>query len=335
MSIIIDNDKFLERANKIHNFEYEYLNEYINAKTKVKIKHIICQGIFEQTPDKHLNSKQGCPYCCTPSKKLLRGFNDLQSQFPIVAKQWHPTKNGDLKPFNVMSGSEIKVWWLCSKCSNEWQAVIYSRTFNNNGCLICGLEQSSKKRILTNIKKDGSLKDNFPKLCLEWDYEKNKDKPEDYLSYSNVQKHWKCLKCNNEWISTICNRSSGRGCPYCIFWNSQEEIRDILEQLFRIKFIKKRFKYKKQNLEFDGYNEQLKIAFEYNGYQHYVYPNFFCKTEQRFLDQQKRDQLKIDYCKKNKIKLIIVPYTIKEKNFKSYIRNKCKELKINVCQFDF
>lgn len=38
---------------------------------------------------------------------------------------------------------------------------------------------------------------------------------------------------------------------------------------------------------------------------------------------------------KNKIKLIIIPYTIKEKNFKNYIRKICRELKITVCQFDF
>ena len=61
--------------------------------------------------------------------------------------------------------------------------------------------------------------------------------------------------------------------------------------------------------EFDGYNEEHKIAFEYHGYQHYVYPNFFHKTEKDFLSNQERDKAKEEYCKENNIKLIIIPYT--------------------------
>jgi len=56
-------DNFIEKAKKIHNNKYDYsLVEYINNKSNIKI---ICKehGIFEQTPSKHINSKQGCPIC--------------------------------------------------------------------------------------------------------------------------------------------------------------------------------------------------------------------------------------------------------------------------------
>ena len=35
----------------------------------------------------------------------------LEEYAPDLAKQWHPTKNGDLKPMDVTYGSKKKVWW--------------------------------------------------------------------------------------------------------------------------------------------------------------------------------------------------------------------------------
>lgn len=32
-----------------------------------------------------------------------------------LAKQWHPTKNGDLTTFDVFPKSHKKVWWKCDK----------------------------------------------------------------------------------------------------------------------------------------------------------------------------------------------------------------------------
>lgn len=63
-------------------------------------------------------------------------------------------------------------------------------------------------------------------------------------------------------------------------------------------------------LELDGYNEDLKIGIEYNGIQHYVWPNFCHKTEALFLEQRYRDKVKIEICKRKNICLIIIPYTV-------------------------
>lgn len=37
----------------------------------------------------------GCLVCC--GKQVLIGFNDLNTTHPELAKQWHPTKNGNIK----------------------------------------------------------------------------------------------------------------------------------------------------------------------------------------------------------------------------------------------
>jgi hypothetical protein len=63
-------------------------------------------------------------------------------------------------------------------------------------------------------------------------------------------------------------------------------------------------------LELDGYCEELMIALEYNGIQHYVWPNFYHSKVEDFFSQRDRDQIKEDICKKRNICLIRIPYTV-------------------------
>lgn len=80
-------------------------------------------------------SGHGCPYCT--GRKVLPGFNDLATLYPVVAAQWHPSLNGELKPTDVTRGSRRKVWWQCA-WGHEWQACIFSRTQTPaTGCPYC------------------------------------------------------------------------------------------------------------------------------------------------------------------------------------------------------
>ena len=79
--------------------------------------------------------KCGCLYCA--GRKVLVGFNDLASKEPVLALQWHPTRNGSLTPQQLTSGSSRKVRWLCDK-GHAWRAVVNSRTGKQRcGCPIC------------------------------------------------------------------------------------------------------------------------------------------------------------------------------------------------------
>ena len=61
---------------------------------------------------------------------------------PDVAAQWHPTKNGDLTPYDVTPGSGKKVWWKCEK-GHEWDATVGDRT-RGRGCPHCYKEGRKK-----------------------------------------------------------------------------------------------------------------------------------------------------------------------------------------------
>lgn len=98
-----------------------------------------------------------------------------------------------------------------------------------------------------------------------------------------------------------------------------------LEDFFKVEFKKVRIipnPNTGQMLELDCYNDQLKIALEYQGIQHYKFVPYFHGTVEKFKDQLIKDEYKALYCKKNKIKLIIVPYNLKLENICTFIRKQ-------------
>ena len=145
-----------------------------------------------------------CPFC---SGNKVSKTNNFLVKFPTVAKEWHPTKNGNLKPENFTYGSEKQVWWKCPKeGDHEWIARINDR--RTDGCPFC----RGKK-----VSKTNNLLYKYPKIAEEWHPTKNEDlKPEDYYFGSHKKIWWKCSKDNDhEWETNIDSRSRGSNCPFC------------------------------------------------------------------------------------------------------------------------
>lgn len=147
----------------------------------------------------------GCPRCS--GKVLIVGANDLGSQNPELAAQWHPTKNGNLTPSDVSQNSGIKVWWL-GKCGHEWEAKVSNRQIRKDGCPIC-----SGLKILPGFNDLATL---FPKIAAEWHPTKNGDFTPDIVSPGSHRKAWWRCEKGHEWETTVNNRTHlGRGCPEC------------------------------------------------------------------------------------------------------------------------
>ena len=85
----------------------------------------------------------GCPVCSKVQggeslrKLSVKRKGSLKENMPELAKEWHPTKNGDLRPTDITAGSNEIVWWQCKKCGYEWQADIRHRVKGFCKCPKC------------------------------------------------------------------------------------------------------------------------------------------------------------------------------------------------------
>ncbi|MBE5969708.1 MAG: hypothetical protein E7242_05690 [Lachnospiraceae bacterium] len=144
-----------------------------------------------------------CPYCT--GRIPIPGKTDLATIRPELLKEWNYDKNKDISPKEFKEFSNKTVWWKCSKCNSEWQALISSRT-NGTGCPFC-----ANQKFKTGVN---DLKTLYPDLAKEWNYQKNAKKPEEVIAGGNKKYWWICKK-EHEWFATVNSRISGRSCPYC------------------------------------------------------------------------------------------------------------------------
>ena len=158
--------------------------------------------------------------------QLIQGVNDLMTKNPVLAQEWHPNKNGYLKPNMVTEFSNKKVWWKCSDCGFEWETIIRNRS-RGCGCPQCN-NAWNDKRIDKLIANRGSLVETNPDIALEWDYNHIFPLvPEKVTAGSNKKVWWKCDK-GHEWRAKVSHITDGHGCPYCDGQKAIKGINDIL-----------------------------------------------------------------------------------------------------------
>ena len=141
---------------KLNNKSFELLSDIYNGNNKNlqwKCLKDDCGEIFEANWA-HIYRNQGCPYCAG-SKVCLS--NCLATKNPELAKEWHPTKNGDLTPYDVTVSSNQYAWWLClNNKDHEWRSKIHTRN-QNKGCPECN-ESKGEKRIKEILENKNILK---------------------------------------------------------------------------------------------------------------------------------------------------------------------------------
>ena len=147
----------------------------------------------------------GCPVCA--NRMVIPKENDLATEFPEIAAQWHPTKNGTCTAYDVTSGSRRKIWWICEK-GHEWQASVYSRALGGNGCPVC-----AGRKVVSG---ENDLASQFPEIAAQWHTEKNGNlTPQQVTPYANRKVWWKCELGHSYQAMVAARTMSGTGCPYC------------------------------------------------------------------------------------------------------------------------
>jgi len=282
-------DTYISNNNK----KIRRIDNVKTCKTKIEFECLIDGYRWVTTPSKILNMHHGCPKC-GGSLPLTNEVIDekLLSQHREIKRIGNFTNN-----------TKTKIEWECLTCNHCWFAMPGNvLNANKTGCPECKrkivLCNQSKK--LNNEKIDERIKDRNIKRI--GDYFDSKDKPIE----------WECLIDKHRWFTSpgnILNNKSG--CPICKNKNEKAIHKLILESVKNYTYFKhhKTFLFNNRKYIVDFYIEinNKKYIVEYNGGQHYFSVKLY-GGDKAFIKQQKRDQELRDYCKKNDIMLIEIPY---------------------------
>lgn len=315
----LSTEEVIFKFEKTHQKRYNYdLIDYKNFKTKVKIKCNI-HGIFEQTPVAHIGG-QGCPKC-----GMLQTISKIRKPLDVFIRQANKKHNYkfDYSKTQYVNDKE-KIIIICPT-HGEFKQVAGEHL--HYGCRKCAVDK--RTLIKSTPKQNESLLDNYPKICEEWST-KNNSCPSQYKKYSGQKVWWKCKNCNNEWKTRIIGRTKfGTSCPKCKSSLGEKEVKRILEK-HQIKH-KPQFQHKDckdiKCLKFDfaiWIDGKLGLI-EYNGKQHYELAGGYFDCKEFLKDRKKKDKIKINFCKTNKIPLLVIPYT-QFKNLEVLVCNFIKEI---------
>ncbi len=128
----------------------------------------------------------------------------LAELFPAVAAEWHPTRNGVLRPETVFAGSGRIVWWLCS-LGHEWPASMLNRS-QGSGCPYCSGNKAGQGNTLIDL---------HPELAAQWHPARNGDLTPTQVTPGTTRKAWWRCSQGHEWQASIASRVAGRGCSQC------------------------------------------------------------------------------------------------------------------------
>lgn len=137
------NDKFVEKARRVHGDQYVYTNvDYKNSTTKI---NIVCpkHGEFSQTPEKHLYYKQGCPLCGRERARLkiaaskdcfiqkATDVHGLMYDYSLVVYKNTHTKVDILCPthgvFSQTPNNHISKQSKCPQCDSEQKSKAWRK----------------------------------------------------------------------------------------------------------------------------------------------------------------------------------------------------------------
>jgi mRNA-degrading endonuclease HigB of HigAB toxin-antitoxin module/very-short-patch-repair endonuclease len=282
--------------------EYEVLEEYKGSGINIKMLHKKCNKIFSPSPRNFLRKGKykgtRCFYCFGDRLKTTEEFKE--EVFNIVGDEYKVIGSYGKSTFDKISMRH-------NICGKEYLISPHDFKSTNCRCPFCSKNNpKSTERFKLEVKNLvgneytvlGEYKRTNSKILIKHEIcgEEYEVKPSHFIS-------------------------DGTRCPRCFNYKNEKEILTILDDL-NLKFIKNKIFDNlsfKRSLRFDFYLPNLNSIIEYDGEQHFI--PIYGKEELKLT--KKRDRLKDEFCQKNNINLLRIPYTQKE-NKKEIIHNFLK-----------
>jgi hypothetical protein len=274
--------------------------EYVNNKTKIEWK--CAQGHTWKSVPACAIKGHWCPICAAKTR------NDSQRLSIGSLKNIADTHHGKCLS-TVYHNNRTKLLWECER-GHRW-CMTPSHVKDGQWCPRCVGRYPTVDEIKAFAVKSGGK-------CLS----------DIYIGHY-VKMSWECEN-GHQWRAVWRHVKSGTWCPKCKLSVGETICKGYFERIFNAMFHKSRPSWLRSEngklMELDGYNKDLKIAFEYQGEQHYRAGSIYTRDQEDLELRITRDQIKANLCKDKGIVLIQVPYTIKYKEMQNFIIYKYEEM---------
>ena len=284
----------------LKNKPFEFIDNYKGIKNKYKFK-CDCGNIFETTISNAYARKRGCGNCnrneFADNKELFKAktYENVKAFLSIIKDLNYEVLTDYKKNTDIIN---IK----CNKHNEIWETKPNYILNGHGRCKMCTDEEIIEKRIVRQKEKfEEKIKnDKFIKLIGEF---KGFDCETDF----------KCLVCGETYLTKpIYYYYYNSRCPKCRASKGELKIIKYLNER-NIKYEREysfdELRGKKDRLyRFDfailGKRNGVKALIEYDGVMHYKKK----RKNQNLFEYMERDNVKSEYAKRKKIKLIRIPY---------------------------
>ena len=283
----------------IINPNVEILSDYVNWDTKIHCRCKVCDNDWWTVPSVLLYGG-GCEICGYKRIWDIRGrktTDDFKREMAIV--------NPNIEIIGEYIKNKIPIECRCKIHNHRWFSIPSNLLNGSAKCPMCSVDHVREVEGLSIDEINKRLNETTPHINIIGNY---------------INIHTKALfkcsihNCEFEMSPASLLYKRGKGCPYCSQSSGEKRMVDILEKtghniIQQYSFDDCMNIYK---LHFDAYDADENILYEYQGEQHYRPIDFAGKgkewANEQLMINQKRDKIKVDYCKEHNIPLVIIPY---------------------------
>lgn len=262
---------------------YEFVDDEIPKSTKVPVLWS-CNTCGNKWKARYnnINTGHGCPRCAGAERKTKEDYDDLAD-----SRGFHHVGN-------LPATTHTHTDWCC-ELGHVWSAR-YHDIDSGTGCPECYGTKPKTESQYAELAAENSITYIGP-----------------FPQATRFKTSWKCAQ-GHIFRMTFSHLSQKIGCPDCArLSNKSEEVcRQIMQDIFKVDFPSCRPEFLRRedtgrNMELDGYNPILGLAFEYQGAQHQKYIEFFYRgSHEAFEKRQAMDVEKREKCSKASVFLVTI-----------------------------
>lgn len=299
---ISESKKSYRDIDAVRNYIYdicgdEYLvlgGDPVNSKSKIEMYHTKCDHVWLVQVGSFINDGRRCPNCFGTKKQsiedLKRRCAQIHGNFYNIIDATGYKNNKSI----IIVKHEI--------CGYEYKVSVQNFLNKKSKCPKCS---GKVKLTIEEIKKrcHSIYSDDYTPII-------------DQIPVNGRSKiKMRHNVCGNEWIASVSNIIyQNTGCPFCKMSRGERDIKKYLELNnieHRIEYRFKECRYIRP-LPFDFYLPKHNICIEYDGVQHFKSIDFF-GGDVSLIRNKKVDQIKSEFCSKNKILLLRIKYEDRSK----------------------